>query len=71
MRTGFNKPDNADFLKYLGDRGKAPLGRRYFLVTESGRATSVRGVLPTARAKESFEIIDTTSNKFSLVAFYL
>ena len=71
MRTGFNKPDNADFLKYLGDRSKAPLGRRYFIVTESGRATSVRGVLPTARAKESFEVVDTTSNKFSLVSFVL
>jgi 4-amino-4-deoxy-L-arabinose transferase-like glycosyltransferase len=71
MRTGFNKPDNQDFLKYLGDRSKAPLGRRYFLVTESGRATSVRGIVPTARAKETFEILDTTSNKFSLVSFYL
>jgi 4-amino-4-deoxy-L-arabinose transferase-like glycosyltransferase len=71
MRTGFNKPDNADLLKYLGDRSKAPPGRRYFIVTEAGRATSVRGVLPTTRAKESFEIVDTTSNKFSLVSFYL
>jgi len=71
MRTGFNKPDNGDFLKYLGDRSKAPLGRRYFVVTEAGRATSVRGVLPTTRSKESFEILDTTSNKFSLVGFYL
>jgi 4-amino-4-deoxy-L-arabinose transferase-like glycosyltransferase len=71
MRTGFNKPDNGDFLKYLGDRTKAPLGRRYFIVTEAGRATSVRGVLPTTRAKETFEVVDTTSNKFSLVSFYL
>jgi hypothetical protein len=71
MRTGFNKPDNGDFLKYLGDRAKAPPGRRYFLVTEGGRATSVRGVLPTTRAKESFEVVDTTSNKFSLVSFTL
>jgi hypothetical protein len=71
MRTGFNKPDNGDFLKYLGDRSKAPLGRRYFIVTEAGRATSVRGVLPTTRAKESFEIVDTSSNKFSLVSFVL
>ncbi|HEY5943929.1 MAG TPA: glycosyltransferase family 39 protein [Kofleriaceae bacterium] len=71
MRTGFNKPDNADFLKYLGDRSKAPLGRRYFVITEAGRGTSVRGVLPTTRAKESFEVVDTTSNKFSLVSFVL
>ena len=71
MRTGFNKPDNADFQKYMGDRTKAPLGRRYFLVTEAGRATSVRSMLPTTRAKETFEVLDTTSNKFSLVGFYL
>jgi 4-amino-4-deoxy-L-arabinose transferase-like glycosyltransferase len=71
MRTGFNRPDNVDFLKYLGDRTKAPPGRRYFIITESGRATSVRGVLPTARAKETFEIVNTESNKFTLVSFTL
>jgi 4-amino-4-deoxy-L-arabinose transferase-like glycosyltransferase len=71
MRTGFNKPDNVDFLKYLGDRTKAPLGRRYFIITESGRATSVRGVLPTQRAKETFETVNTESNKFTLVSFSL
>jgi hypothetical protein len=71
MRTGFNKPDNVDFLKYLGDRTKAPLGRRYFIITESGRATSVRGVLPTQRSKETFEVVNTESNKFTLVSFSL
>jgi hypothetical protein len=71
MRTGFNRPDNADFTRYLNDRSKAPLGRRYFIVTEAGRATSMRSLLPTQRAKDSFEILDTTSNKFTLVGFYL
>lgn len=71
MKTGFNKTDNADFTKYLNDRSKAPLGRRYFIITEAGRATSMRSLLPTTRAKESFEVVDTTSNKFSLVSFYL
>jgi hypothetical protein len=71
MKTGFGKNDNVDFLKYLNDRTKAPLGRRYFLVTEAGRATSMRSLLPTQRARDSFEVIDTTSNKFSMVAFYL
>jgi len=71
MKTGFNKTDNADFQKYIVDRARAPIGRRYFLVTEAGRATSTRSMLPTARGKESFEVLDTTSNKFSLVAFYL
>jgi hypothetical protein len=31
----------------------------------------VRGILPTTRSKESYEVIDTTSNKFSLGAFWL
>jgi hypothetical protein len=71
MKTAFTKTDNVDFLKYLNDRTRTPLGRRYFLITEAGRATSVRGMLPTQRARESFEVLDTTSNKFTLVAFYL
>ncbi|HET9624903.1 MAG TPA: hypothetical protein VFP84_26225 [Kofleriaceae bacterium] len=71
MKTAFTKTDNVDFLKYLNDRTRAPLGRRYFLITEAGRATSVRTMLPTQRAKETFEVLDTTSNKFTLVAFYL
>jgi hypothetical protein len=71
MRTGFNKVDNVDFTKYLNDRTRAPLGRRYFIITEAGRANSVRSLLPTTRAKESFEIVNTTSNKFTLAAFYL
>jgi 4-amino-4-deoxy-L-arabinose transferase-like glycosyltransferase len=70
-KTGFENPDNADFMKYLNDRSRAPLGRKYFIITEAGRATSVKNVLPTQRAKESFEVIDQTSNKFSLVGFTL
>ena len=50
----------------------APLGRRYFVVTEAGRATSVRVDAPDASAaRETFEVIDTTSNKFSMAAFTL
>jgi hypothetical protein len=71
MKTAFTKTDNVDFLKYLNDHTRAPLGRRYFLITEAGRATSVRSMLPTQRAKDSFEVIDTTSNKFTLDAFTL
>ena len=71
MKTAFTKTDNVDFLKYLNDRTRTPLGRRYFLITEAGRATSVRSMLPTQRAKDSFEVIDTTSNKFTLDAFTL
>jgi hypothetical protein len=31
----------------------------------------VKGLLPTPRARESYEVIDTSSNKFSLASFYL
>ena len=41
------------------------------LVTEAGRATSVKSLLPTQHARESFEVIDTTSNKFSMASFIL
>ena len=71
MRTGFNKPDNAAFLKYLGDRTRAPLGRRYFVITEAGRDRNLRAILPTQRAKETLEVVNTDSNKFTLVSFYL
>ncbi len=71
MRTSFNANSNTDFLTYIGDRAKAPLGRRYFLITEAARAKSLRGLLPTTRARESFEIVNTTSNKFTLVSFDL
>ena len=71
MKTAFVKTDNVEFTKYINDRARAPLGRRYFLVTEAGRVNSARTALPTQRARDSFEVIDTTSNKFSLAAFWL
>jgi len=71
MRTGFDKPDSAEFLKYMNDRSKAPLGRRYFVVTEAGRATSLKSLLPTQRGRDTFEVIETTSNKFSMTSFIL
>lgn len=71
QKTQFNKVDNVEFNKYLNDRVRAPLGRRYFLVTEAGRINSVRSLLPTPRGRDSFEVLDTTSNKFSLAAFWL
>jgi hypothetical protein len=68
-RTAFKQTDNVEFLKYLNTPGR--VGQRFFVLTESGRATSLKGILPTARAKETFEILDTTSNKFSLLSFVL
>ncbi len=63
--------NNAGFLKLLGDPLACPPGRRYFVLTEAGRIQTLRTTVPTPRAKETFELLDTTSNKFSLAAFYL
>jgi hypothetical protein len=71
MKTAFTKTDNVEFTRYINDRTRTPLGRRYFVVTEAGRITSIRSTLPTQRARDSYEVIDTTSNKFSLAAFWL
>jgi 4-amino-4-deoxy-L-arabinose transferase-like glycosyltransferase len=71
MRTAFVKTDNVELNRYINDRARAPLGRRYFVITEAGRIHGMRALLPTQRARESFQVIDTTSNKFSLAAFWL
>ncbi len=71
MKTSLVAVNNVEFQKYINDRTRTPLGRRYFLITEAGRITTVKGLLPTPRARETYEVIDTTSNKFSIAAFYL
>ncbi|HEY0480482.1 MAG TPA: glycosyltransferase family 39 protein [Kofleriaceae bacterium] len=71
MKTAFKNTDNVEFTKYINDRTRAPLGRRYFLITEAGRISSARASLPTERARTSYEVLDTTSNKFSIAAFWL
>jgi hypothetical protein len=71
LKTAFKEANNTAFGKYINDRSRAPLGRRYFLITEAGRITGVRATLPTQRARDSYEVIDTTSNKFALAAFWL
>jgi hypothetical protein len=71
MQTAFKDTDNVQFLKYINDRELCPEGRRYWVMTEAGRVSSLKSILPTARAKETFQIEDTSSNKFSLVSFIL
>jgi 4-amino-4-deoxy-L-arabinose transferase-like glycosyltransferase len=71
MRTAYKDGSNAAFTKYINDRGRTPLGRRYFVITEAGRITAVRSSLPTQRARDSYEVLDTTSNKFSIAAFWM
>ena len=69
--TALKETDNVKFLKYLNDRELCPEGRRYWVIIEAGRANNLRTILPTARAKETFQIEDTTSNKFTLLSFIL
>ncbi len=71
MKTSFPNPNNTEFTKYLSDRARAPLGRRYFVLTETSRVTAPKAMVPTERGKASYEVLDTTSNKFGLAAFYL
>jgi hypothetical protein len=71
MKTYFGNPNNVQFQKYLNDRQRAPLGRRYFVLTEANRLPSVKSVLPTQRARDSFEVLDQTSNKFAIGAFFM
>lgn len=71
LKTAFPNPNNVEFLKFLGDPTRAVPGRRYFVVGDAGRITSVKSSLKTERAKASFEVLDMTSNKFWLAAFDL
>lgn len=68
-KTAFKDTDNKAFLSYLD--GPDRKNRRYFLITESGRARGLKNVLPTQQAKDTYEILDTTSNKFTLLTFVL
>jgi 4-amino-4-deoxy-L-arabinose transferase-like glycosyltransferase len=71
MKTSFPNTNNVEFTKYLADRTRAPLGRRYFILTETSRVTTPKSMVPTQRARDSYEVLDTTSNKFGLAAFYM
>ena len=71
MRTSFVPANNTEAQKYFSDRVRSPLGRRYFVVTEASRIMGFSQIAPTTRAKETYEVLDTTSNKFSIAAFYL
>lgn len=71
MKTSFVPANNTALQKYLNDRTLAPLGRRYFVITEAGRIMGFTSLAPTTRARETYQVLDTTSNKFSIAAFYL
>jgi hypothetical protein len=62
--------DSKKFKEYLNDRQKAPEGRQYFIIS-AGSLPSVRSLLPTPRARDTFQVVDQTSNKFGLGVFTL
>ncbi|MCG8418623.1 MAG: glycosyltransferase family 39 protein [Proteobacteria bacterium] len=68
-KTAFKNTDNKAFLNYLKPERRK--GRRYFLITEAGRAKTVRSILPTPMARATYQIIDRSSNKFTLLSFTL
>jgi hypothetical protein len=70
--------NNQGINKLLSDPVAAPPGRRYFVITEAGRISNLKSILPTQHAdgtpspaRDTFEVLDTTSNKFTLCAFVL
>jgi 4-amino-4-deoxy-L-arabinose transferase-like glycosyltransferase len=71
FKTAMKETDNVAFLQYLKDPKLAPEGRTFYIVTEAGRTGALRTILPTQTARETVEVIDTTSNKFSLARFQL
>jgi 4-amino-4-deoxy-L-arabinose transferase-like glycosyltransferase len=68
-QTVFMHTNNEKFLEYVKEPSRH--GRKFFVVTEAGRAKGIAGVLPTKRAKETVEFLDTSSNKFTLLSFTL
>lgn len=71
LKTALKETDNVAMLRYLNDRSLAPEGRRIFVVTEAGRTGSLKAILPTPTGRETFTVLDTSSNKFSLAAFQM
>ncbi|HWM87018.1 MAG TPA: glycosyltransferase family 39 protein, partial [Kofleriaceae bacterium] len=61
--------DKKPFLDYL--EAPSRQGRTFFLITEAGRAASLESLLPTARARDTVETLDTSCNKFTLLRFVL
>jgi 4-amino-4-deoxy-L-arabinose transferase and related glycosyltransferases of PMT family len=69
MKTAFPNTNNVEINKYMPDRTRMPFNRRYFVVANAGQLPNIKSLIPSARGKETFEILDQTSNKFWLGAF--
>jgi hypothetical protein len=68
-QTVFMHTDNKAFLEYVKDPSR--VGRKFFVITEAGRAAGLKNVLPTQQGKQTVEILDTSCNKFTLLSFTL
>ncbi|MBA3456801.1 MAG: glycosyltransferase family 39 protein [Deltaproteobacteria bacterium] len=71
MKTAFPNTNNLEATKYFADRARSPFGRRYFAVGTNGQIQGLKALLPTERGRSSWEIVDSTSNKFWLASFEL
>ena len=71
LKTTFQFAENTKMVTYLTDRTRTTPGRHYFVITEAGHIPGIRAAMPTTRAKETFEVLNTTSNKFTLAGFEL
>jgi len=71
MKTAFPNTNNIEITKYFADRARSPIGRRYYVLGTSGQLPGIKALIPTERGRSTFEIIDTTSNKFWLASFEL
>jgi hypothetical protein len=71
MRTSFVPANNTELTKYFGDRARAIPGRRYFVITMASHITSFTSIAPTTRARDTYQVLDTSSNKFAIAAFWL
>lgn len=70
-RTVYKDTNNDAFLKYLEGAQKRSPGRKFWVVTEKGRLTGLKGLLPDTNAQRTFQVEDNSSNKFGLGSFVM
>lgn len=68
-QTAFPQTDSRAFRAYLAEVARP--GRRYFVITEAGRAGSLRAVLPTEPARASVRVEHDSGKHFTLLSFVL
>jgi hypothetical protein len=68
-KTVFMETDNKKFLEWLKKPERA--NRTFYVITEASRGKGLKNILPTPRAKETLETLDSSCNKFTLLRFSL